>query len=135
MRDSLPESAREIRMRRREAEMRARNGGPPRTPAPRIVRQVAPLPEPQASIEVKRPDRHIYHSEECLLDEGWTAHAIAKWLPAVPDVIGPSPFGAPGDPPMKYWLRSRVTRLRSNKDFQIWRLKVDALRANERARR
>lgn len=87
-------------------------------------KEAIPLPEPEGRIVTEKPNRGTYHSEQCLADDGWTQHAIAKWLPAVPDLIGPSPFGAPGDPLMKYWLRRRVSRLLRNKDYQNWRSKV-----------
>ena len=94
-------------------------------------KEAIPLPEPEGRIVTERPSRRIYHSEECLRDDGWTQHAIAKFLPAVPDLIGPSPFGAPGDAPMKYWLRKRVHRLLRNPDYQAWhhRMTLRRLRA------
>jgi hypothetical protein len=94
-----------------------------------------PLPEPQGVIVLERPNRLFYHSEECLLDEGWTKAAIAKFLPAVPDLIGPSPFGEPGDPPVNYWLGRRVKQIQlTNKDYQAWRLRVDMACANAKER-
>jgi hypothetical protein len=95
--------------------------------------ELAALPEPQGLVMAKRPGRQRYHSEECLLDLRGTKFAIAKFLPAVPDVIGPAPFGEPGDPPMKYWLRRRVSLIQfTNKDYQAWRSRADQARDRKR---
>ena len=95
----------------------------------------APLPEPEGRLVSERPNRLIYHSEDCLKSEGWTKWAVAKFLPVVPDLIGPGPFSEAGDPPMKYWLRRRVTQIcLARKDFQNWRLRRAIARANAKER-
>jgi hypothetical protein len=92
-----------------------------------------PLPDPLGLVVTEPPSRKRYSSEQDLIwEEGWTKAAIERFLPAMPDLIGPWRLGEPGDPPMKHWLRRRVSRIRlTNKQYQTWRLRSDKARANE----
>ncbi len=94
------------------------------------MKSPGPLCEPQATVVTEHPNRRFYHSEQCLLDDGWTKYAIAKFLPAVPDLVGPAPFGEPGDPPIRWWLRRRVSESRRTSDYQKWKLRECARRAH-----
>jgi len=65
-------------------------------------------------------DRNKLYSVPNLKDRGWTATAIKKFLPEMPDDIRDNPHYSRAGAPMKFWLKARVHRAEKTKRFLAW---------------